>query len=530
MDKRNSKIFISALAISFTLCCALCVSFQPRWQTNDDISMSMVAHGYGLAAYSSPNLIFSNILWGYLVRSIPSINGVFGYTIATLSALFVVAAVIVYVLRRVGFDWCIVIALIALLFVRPILFPQFTVNAGLMAVSAIACWCLFAENASKSCLVVGCLLAFLGFLVRSQEFLLVLIISIPILPWGKLTRIRTTGLAGACLIVAICGAAFLDHFSYLDADWHSFNALNPVRASFTDFGAGSLVKQDLETLTRHGYSENDIDLISNWFFVDSKIADPLNLKALLSESESTLFSKEALLNGGLAIKKLAHPVVFLLLLAAVVLFLMQPSQKLGWAWGLSLGAFLMLGFWGRPGVLRVYIPVISLLVLAPFLIQINDIARTRAVASNHLKAALFVFALVNSGLVISESRDLAESDKSVRLSFRDFPKDPVAAWGSEFPYESLYPVLGQDDVSLNFQIYGLGVFTLAPFSRAYLEAKNQRSVIDLLLSREGAMMVASNQYYKLLGKYCEQHYRGGVLVQSRYAMSSAPVYRLRCET
>ena len=45
------------------------------------------------------------------------------------------------------------------------------------------------------------------------------------------------------------------------------------------------------------------------------------------------------------------------------------------------------------------------------------------------------------------------------------------------------------------------VFYISPIFGAYLEAKNQRSVIDLLLSREGAMMVASNQYYKLLGKY-----------------------------
>ena len=44
---------------------ALYVAFEPLWETNDDVAMSMAAHGYGLAAYSSPHLIFSNVVWGH---------------------------------------------------------------------------------------------------------------------------------------------------------------------------------------------------------------------------------------------------------------------------------------------------------------------------------------------------------------------------------------------------------------------------------------------------------------------------------
>lgn len=45
----------------------------------------------GLAAYGSSHLIFSNVLWGYLVRAIPAINGVLGYSLATMGVLLVFA-------------------------------------------------------------------------------------------------------------------------------------------------------------------------------------------------------------------------------------------------------------------------------------------------------------------------------------------------------------------------------------------------------------------------------------------------------
>ena len=45
-----------------TLIVLLCLAFDPRWESNDDVAMSKVAHGYGLAAYGSSHLIFSNVL------------------------------------------------------------------------------------------------------------------------------------------------------------------------------------------------------------------------------------------------------------------------------------------------------------------------------------------------------------------------------------------------------------------------------------------------------------------------------------
>ena len=64
---KNSQLIWDILAPA-TFVFALCLFFEPRWETNDDVAMSMVAHGYGIAAVGMPNLIFSNVVWGYLVQ------------------------------------------------------------------------------------------------------------------------------------------------------------------------------------------------------------------------------------------------------------------------------------------------------------------------------------------------------------------------------------------------------------------------------------------------------------------------------
>lgn len=43
------------------LACLL-VIFEPAWETNDDVAIAMVAHGYGFASTGSANLLFSNVL------------------------------------------------------------------------------------------------------------------------------------------------------------------------------------------------------------------------------------------------------------------------------------------------------------------------------------------------------------------------------------------------------------------------------------------------------------------------------------
>src|SRR5262249_9171176 len=141
---------------------------------------------YGMAAFPSPKLLYSNILWGHFIQLIPSINGILGYSIVTLLSIFVAGSTILYFMRKLGVSLLPAFVVICLILTRPILFPQFTINAGLFVVAAVlGCLCYDRSN-NIITLGLSCVLAFLGFLVRDQEFLLVLFIALPFFPVNRL--------------------------------------------------------------------------------------------------------------------------------------------------------------------------------------------------------------------------------------------------------------------------------------------------------------------------------------------------------
>ncbi|MXS79463.1 hypothetical protein ABF86_01490 [Nitrosomonas sp. GH22] len=199
---KNSQLAWDILA-SAVFVFALCFFFEPRWETNDDVAMSMVAHGYGIAAVGMPNLIFSNVVWSYLVRAIPQIDGVLGYSIATIGALVIVGAVVLHAFRKLGFGRLVSLFVLIFLLVRPVLFPQFTINAGLLTVGAVCCWHFYRRYGNWRILLTGCFLAFGGYLVRSHEFFLIVLIALPLLPWTKLASDRTAQASALALLLAI---------------------------------------------------------------------------------------------------------------------------------------------------------------------------------------------------------------------------------------------------------------------------------------------------------------------------------------
>jgi len=302
------------------------------------------------------------------------------------------------------------------------------------------------------------LLAFCGYLIRSYEFLLVLLIALPLLPWVRLAKDRVAQASVFVLLFAISVAAFVDYRAYQGDDWQAFNALNPVRTPITDFGADTLLKEHPEILARHNYTVNDIGLIRLWFFVDPKIADPVSLNAMLEELGPLPTQSNTLANGWIGIETLAHPVLLPILSAALLLLLILPSRKLFVTWVLCLAAIFVLGMLGRPGVLRVYIPVLSLLLIAPLLVQ--GILRQRLVLGVAVVATFF-----STTAVFSESRTAQAVSEQIRRDLQGFPTEPVVVWGGLFPFESTYPVLKQSDSAMAYKLwpgcfYACSIFTI----------------------------------------------------------------------
>ena len=511
------------LATAFVV--AACYLCPPIWESNDDVGMAMAAHGYGMAAVGTPNIIYSNVLWGYLVRLIPALGGIDGYSIATLGALVIVGTVVIRVLWQFGLGMVACAAVFLLVLLRSVLAPQFTVNAGLLTVAAVLCWQMYGRTGRRGSLVAGCLLAFAGYLVRDKEFLLVLLVAAPLLPWRALVAGRTGLLALAVFAGVVVMGAALNHSAYENPEWRYFNELKTAETPFVDFSAGDHLIQRPDILKRHGYSVNDIQLVDNWFFADPKIADPQALDQMLHEAGPLPAAANARANVLEGVSALWAGPLLPLALAALLLALIFPSRRLSVSWGIFFAAVIAMGLEGRPGVLHVYIPPVCLLLITPLLLGDGPVLRRR-----HLAAGLLVIAAaVNGSHVISDAKTRHATSDYIQEKLKGFPTHPVVIWGDDLPFELIYPVLGAAPATRAYEFYALGAFTWAPFSRAYAEQAAGRGLLARLVSTQGVPMVANPTSMDNLAIYCREHLRGQLqqLPHPHYD-DLVPVDQVRC--
>src|SRR5262245_60922507 len=82
----------TAVALAFTALFATAIIgvFPPFWNGNDDLAMSMIVEGYGLAAYPSPAFAVANVLYGYAIGCLPQIGDLSRYSCVAV-ALNIVA-------------------------------------------------------------------------------------------------------------------------------------------------------------------------------------------------------------------------------------------------------------------------------------------------------------------------------------------------------------------------------------------------------------------------------------------------------
>lgn len=492
-----------ALAVPVLTVIALCSFFTPYWETNDDLAMSMIAHGYGAIAFASPKIVFSNVLWGYVVWAMPSLGGIPGYSIMTLLTLIAAGSGILYAVLRLGSDLHCAVACVAMILVHTTLTPQFTINAGLLTVAAICLALAYSKLGEAHMLILALILGFAGVLVRTAEFLFVLGVALPFLPFRLLRNDASAKVALAILLIAAGSAVYADMLAYQGPEWQAFNELNGVRTSFTDYGVGTILKARPEILARHGYSASDIDLISSFFLLDPQLADPSSLLSMLDELGSrTEFG--SLNNAAKALSALFNKELLPLSGAVFVLALLYRCPRHLPSVLLFVAGIVMMGLLGRPGVTRIYYAPLALLIIAP-IVGAPRTPSQRAGARIVLSLAL----LASAYLAISKSQAMERAMRNIQPSFPYLIETPILAWGGAFPYSLVYPVLSKPT---EIQIGSLGSFSLAPYSRLVADEGAFANALAQLKSGAVVHFSASPVAMQGFATYCKERLRGLPLI------------------
>jgi hypothetical protein len=263
----------------------------------------------------------------------------------------------------------------------------------------------------------------------------------------------------------------------------------------------------------------------NWFFVDPNITNSKTLLSMLAELGYLSDPDNALANAWIGVKSLWHQNLLPLVSAAFLLVTLRFSWQVLMSCGLSIAAVFTFGLLGRPGALHVYIPLISLLIIAPFLIEKLSPWRYYRFET----VALVIAAIVNTADVFSESKVFQIAAKQTHKELANFPNYPIVNWGTTFPFESVYPVLVVSPAAMSYQFYSLGSFTLAPFSVAFSEQQHGRGMTDLLIKETGVPIIGYDQYIKYLEIYCKEHFHGQLQELSVKQYGEIVVRQQRCE-
>lgn len=499
--------------------------YEFSWLTNDDVLMSMIAHGYGLTFESSPNLVFSNVIWGHFVQALPSSNILPGYSLATLLCLIASGSTFIHALWKIGYSVFSITMIILLVMTGAVIHPQFTINAGLMMVASVVCLLLFDRSQKMSYIVFAMIWAFIAFLIRKEEMILVGLIAMPLLPIRTFLQKRNAQIAFSATLIMIGGAYLIDNQAYKISSWDRHQSFESVRNYFTDIKIGDTYDIGESTLKAHNMKFGDVYLLQYWFFVDPVITNIPLLKSLIEQANKKKYDfawinvKKSLI-AFFDIKLIGITVIALLMMIRI------RSYRLYSSFLICALVLAFIGWIGRPGVIRVYIPLMSFFLIISFLLKTN----TEKSRLPYFIESTFIIAIVFQLNHYTQESTAYKKFSGFRNAVTSYNGAPFYVWGGDFPYEKIYPVLNIPEEIFKVKILGMNTATFSPYSNISRLLDSENSFSEQIVSINGVLMFELPKFReRLLNFYCMEHKQGRSLqIENHIQQVGFKLNRYRC--
>lgn len=485
----------------------LCRSF---WLTNDDAQMSLIADGQGLAAVPSPHLVLTNIVWGYLVYWFPDIGGIRSYAWVTYIAYAIAYIAMLLAFRRGKVDHRVAAAALVIVYVPALVHPQFTLVAGYLAAAGLLLAYVAVEDGSvRTGIFAGALMVLSG-LVRADETLLVMLIAAPLCVASVHAALRSEQRSRWLAIAGISAALFLmfqvlDYITFSAGAWALYASDYAIRTGFTDFGLGAWFIHHPASLAGGDYNVNDLNLLGDWFYLDTQVFSPAALYRLLDSLpwEGRIhLSTETLLR---ALEPFMNAMVSALCAVLAALLLLHRRRRALLA-ALALFAIVMIGLAlaGRPGVTRIYSPAFVVLALLG-IVQFGESRRSLRLLFLAVVCAAVCFICDRTYVY---GRHVEKDSEFVQATTCGLTRDRLTiVWGGRYPFQLEYPVFQPKQYDCPFEYYSFGQFSLAPYALDHLHSfTGGRDFVPALLAGQSFRVFADHNQMLLLRNFLKDHY------------------------
>ena len=286
-----------AAAIVTVLFAVVIWAIPPAYQTNDDAVMNMIAAGQGIALEPDEHLVFTNVIIGKLLKSLyiryPGFLWYGWYLVATQ---WVATIGLLYCFLRPRYNRLRMVGFVVYFFTAGIYFLvnlQFTSTAILAGIAGVILLLQLLRTSLNSgrekfaVATAAMLLMVWGGLIRSDSFALTVLLATPVFlaAYWSGSASRQVGLTVFGVMGLVTSFMFLAESyhqeCYDEPGWQAFGQYNPLRVKFNDEMWITYTPQTKHVFDQVGWSENDYQMMLNWYF-DDPIYDHQILNAILT--------------------------------------------------------------------------------------------------------------------------------------------------------------------------------------------------------------------------------------------------------
>jgi hypothetical protein len=525
LTKSHNVFILSLLYISIGTFVVLW-HFTPMYHTNDDVWRAMRVHGYGVFNEPSYHILYSNVVWGWLLYQLPAdVGGLIGYDVVFMGLYVISLWMITYILLRVTRRFTIL--LVPPLFAQFWLVePQFTTLATALTMVFFFAYSTYSRLKEPWVIIVGTILGFLGAMVRIESFVVVCIIAVVFVGRQMILHQRQAMLSIPILLILVVMGIGID--VYVTSRDESYAQIRELRLAYrpvVDYGVNSYFAARPDQLDIFDIHPVQLDMIQQRLWLASGTLLPSEVQAITASISMIdavqVYWPQAIYN----VSQVFENEHVALLGLGLVMAVYGRSWRGIWMSIALLGILFAIGLLGRSVPLHVSQPLVAFVCMVVAMQTWSSLRRKR------------IFWVLIIGMVaVIWSQFVTQYEDNVRrvgigadfrASMRDYGMQDVVLWSGDdgFPSIMIYPLFMRDTDFRAIRYINMNITQVEPGS---LYQATEFDFDDYFINRGGLLMIAPNNRLSTLEQYCEKLLGGNFRRMMHHRDQSLIVRKVEC--
>ena len=538
---KNKLPLVVSAAIVLVLATFHFIYLEGMVARNDDVAMLGYVSGELFTYVPSEYMVHINVIVGYILKYLfiefPSYNwyAIFFQILIAIGLFIGLTGAASYIYKHRSYTY--IASLLMFIYIYFSIYSSLHITYTLVAIilgcGGLLLW-LFTleEDREYTIVLVVSILFFISSLLRVNSFLLIIVVSLPVIVYlATVKRKRTVLILSITSLLVVSGILIHSYYENSDDSIREYREYSNVRERV--HGRPHLywdetMSADLEKI---GWSENDLLMFRSWNYADKNIFSKKSLEEILKIRTFSTFDTWEILKTVIKRDWRFIPVFLCLLL---VVLLMYPHKKVFLfisvliLWYTAL-VFLLATFMRFPTRIAYGFYCASLInigmvpVLLGFKVYIKN---------SYARMAMFVVALTCMYIAYNASEIIKKFSGSweyqaqfTRLTELD-PEALYIVWGSSMAIDQ-YPAKLSPKSVPRLNIVFLAWPTFSPYHYEMLERYGLNDLYVDMLDKNDIYLVAQEWRIDLLKKFMRKHYNMEIYVTQRRGLPKiGTVYKL----